>query len=146
MVSAGKPDQSPNRVFHLPFHPEDKAIAVKLAGFLGKDAAWVDSMDLDTGQMLPKAIAEGVQASKWFVLIASKRSMQSRWARYELNLALIKWIEQADCEIIVARVDHCEIHPELAPFLRIDSPGQPDEALRQVARAITKTAASLENR
>ena len=56
MVSAGNPDQRLNRVF-ISHSTHDKAIAVKLANLLGNDA-WIDSWDLDAGQMLPKAVAE----------------------------------------------------------------------------------------
>jgi len=134
MARTGTLSQKPNRVF-ISHSSRDEAIAAKLANALAPDA-WVDKMDLDAGQMLPKSIAEGIQASKWFVLIASHHSMNSRWVRYELNLFLIHWIEQADCTILVVRIDDCTVHPELKPFLRLDYPNRVDEALREAVRTI----------
>jgi len=115
---------------------EDKAIAEQLAQRLGKEKVWVDFWNLDAGEVLPQRIAEAIHASKWFILIASRKAMESRWVRYELNIALIRWIQEADCRIIVMRIDDCKVHAELSPFLRVNCPGKPDEAIQNVAEIL----------
>ncbi|MBA7495031.1 hypothetical protein ES702_05610 [subsurface metagenome] len=115
---------------------EDKAIAERLAHRLGKEKVWVDFWNLDAGDVLPQRIAEAIHASKWFILIASRKAMESRWVRYELNIALIRWIQEADCRIIVMRIDDCKVHTELSPFLRVNCPGKSDEAIQNVAEIL----------
>jgi hypothetical protein len=114
----------------------DKQFVKELAHALGRENVWMDFWNLDAGMMLPLEIAESIQASKVFVLVATKASMSSRWVRYELNLALVRWIQQADCTIIVVRLDDCELHSELKPFLYIDCPGRPGEAVQLVVQAV----------
>ena len=99
---------------------DDKAVAEEVGKALDKADVWVDFWDLNLGDVLPRDIAEAVESAKWFVLVASCASMRSRWVRYELNLAVLRWIQRADCSIAVLRIDDCDIHPELSPFLRIE--------------------------
>lgn len=123
------------RVF-LSHSSVDKPFAKDLAEAWGRQNVWVDFWSLDAGAMLPQDIAESIQASKVFLLVATRAAMASRWVRYELNIALIHWIKEADCRIIVVRLDDCEIHPELAPFLYVDCPGRPGEAIQKATAAV----------
>jgi|GEM_PF-1744161 len=114
----------------------DNDFAQKLGKNLEKKRIWVDFWNLDTGNLLPHSIADAINLSKWFILIASKRSMNSNWVKYELNMAIIKWIQESEYRIIVVRIDDCQLLPELKPFLYIDCPGRKNEAIHRVTKAI----------
>lgn len=75
----------------------------KLAERLGQENFFFDKWDLDYGKYLPSEIAKGVYESKWFILIASKKAMESHWVKYEINLAVIRSILEKDFNIIVAK-------------------------------------------
>ena len=114
----------------------DKEIVEQLAQRLKKENVWCDLWDLNAGDLIPRKLSEAIQDSKWFVLIASQEAMESRWVRYELNIAITNSIQDADYRIIVARIDDCKIHPELSPFLYIDCPNQPDRAIDEIIKLI----------
>lgn len=62
--------------------------------------------------------------------------MESHWVRYEINIAIINTIEKEDFHIIAARIDDCEIHPELLPYKYIDFPNDPELALNKIVEGI----------
>lgn len=125
-----------NRVF-ISHSSEDRDFVNTLAEQLGRDSVWVDLFDLDTGDILPARIAEAVQGAKWFVLVATRASMESSWVRWEVNMALIRSLEKDECRIIVVRIETCQLHPELSPFLAIDCPNDPDKAMRELTALVT---------
>ena len=114
----------------------DKEIVEQLAQRLKKENVWCDLWDLNAGDLIPRKLSEAIQDSKWFVLIASQEAMESRWVRYELNIAITNSIQDEDYRIIVARIDDCEVHPELSPFLYIDYPNQPDLAIDEIIKLV----------
>jgi len=114
----------------------DKQIVDKLAEKLGKDNVFYDKWDLNAGDLIPSKLSDAVYESKWFVIIASKEAMISRWVKFELNIALRKWIEDENYRIIVAKIDDCEIQHELTAFLYINSPNNPDKAIDEIVEII----------
>ncbi|MDY6965636.1 MAG: toll/interleukin-1 receptor domain-containing protein [Halobacteriota archaeon] len=114
----------------------DEELAEQLAKRFKKEDVWFDKWNLDVGDLIPQGLAEAIHESKWFILIASREAMESRWVRYELNIAITNSIQDSDYRIIVARIDECEVHPELTPFLYVDYPGQPDLALYKITELI----------
>ena len=115
----------------------DKALATDIAEKLKSVGVWVDFWDLDAGDLLPNKIAEAIHGSKWFVLIASSHAMDSRWIKYEINSAIIRWIEDRDYKIVVARIDNCTIPKELSPFLYINTPKKPYACVEQILQTVT---------
>ena len=59
----------------------DKVLVEDLATSLGRNNVFFDKWNLDEG-LLPSEIAKGVKDSNWFIIIASKNSMESRWVKY----------------------------------------------------------------
>lgn len=114
----------------------DEDIAKQLAQRLGKENVWIDLWDLNAGDLIPRKLAETIRESKWFILIASQEAMESRWVRYELNIAITHWIQNSGYRIIVVRIDDCKVHPELSPFLYVDCPNKPDQAIDEVVKLI----------
>lgn len=115
----------------------DEDLALAVADKLRSVDVWVDLWDLDAGDLLPSKIAEAIYGSKWFVLIASHKAVNSKWVKYELNMAIIKWIEDSDYRIVVARVDDCEVPRELSPFVYINTPKKPYASVEQILNTIT---------
>lgn len=114
----------------------DKELAERLAKKLGEKNVFFDLWDLDSGDLVPKKLAEAIHESKWFILLASRKAMESHWVRYEINIAIINTIENEDFRIIAARIDDCEIHPELMPYNYIDFPNDPELALNKIVEGI----------
>lgn len=114
----------------------DKQIVEKLAEKLGKENIYYDKWDLDAGDLLPAKLSEAIYESRWFILLASKKSMASRWVKFELNIALKKWIEDENYRIIVAKIEDCEVHRELSPFLYINRPDDPVTAIEEIVKLV----------
>jgi len=126
-----------NRYVFLSHSSADESLALAVADKLRGVGVWVDLWNLDAGDLLPSKIAESIYASKWFVLIASHKAVSSRWIKYELNMAIIKWIEDSDYRIVVARVDDCEVPKELSPFVYVNTPKKPSASAEQILNIIT---------
>lgn len=98
----------------------DKPIVLKLAEILERENIWFDAWNMDIGDPLSEKIEEGIDEAKNFLIILSKNSLGSRWVQYELNMALIKYLEDKDYKILVARIDDVEVPLRLKPFLRVE--------------------------
>jgi len=100
---------------------KDKELVLQIANKLKRENVWFDMWDMDSGDVLSEKIESGIDEAKNFLIILSQNSAQSPWVKYELNMALIKYLENEDYRIIVARIDNVEVPLRLKPFLRIDS-------------------------
>lgn len=101
---------------------KDKPIVKELAEKLQKENIWFDAWDMDLGDVLSEKIEKGIDDSKNFLIILSENSINSKWVQYELNMALIKYLEEEDYKILVAKIDNVEVPLRLKPFLRVDCP------------------------
>ena len=75
---------------------------------------------MEVGDELSEKIETGIDEAKNFLIVLSKNSIKSSWVRYELNMAIIKYLENEDYRIIVARIDNVVVPLRLKPFLRVD--------------------------
>jgi Archaeal ATPase./TIR domain. len=98
----------------------DKIIVKELAHKLKNENVWFDLWDMESGDVLSEKIETGIDEAKIFLLILSNNSINSNWVKYELNMAIIKYLENEDYRIVVARIDKVEVPLRLKPFLRID--------------------------
>lgn len=115
---------------------KDESLVEFLAEKLTANNVFYDKWNLDVGKFLPTQIARGIYDAKWFVLLATKNSMASKFVSYEINLGIIRAIEDEDFKIIVARLDNCEIPFELKPFVYINEPNNPDAGIKDVIKFI----------
>lgn len=124
---------------------KDKQVVEELAQRLGKERVFFDKWDLEGGDVLPAKIAEGIvdPSSKWFILIASKDSMDSHWVKYEVNVAILRQIEEENYKIIILKIDDCLIHPELSPYLRIDGQINLEKSYDEIAKIINSEGRGL---
>jgi len=96
------------RIF-ISYSREDQDFALNLATAIdekvGKNSVWLDFFDLSAGDELAPRIAGGIQNAKWFILILSKSSIESRWVKYEASLATYTALEKDDFRIITIKLD-----------------------------------------
>jgi tetratricopeptide (TPR) repeat protein len=100
---------------------KDKALVLKIAEKLKNAGVWFDMWDMDAGDVLSDKIESGIDEAKNFLIILSQNSINSSWVKFELNMALIKYLENEDYRIIVAKIDNVDVPLRLKPFLRVDS-------------------------
>ena len=110
---------------------KDKSLVLQIAEKLKKENVWFDIWDMDLGDVLSDKIETGIDEAKNFLIILSQDSAKSSWVKYELNMALIKYLENEDYRIIVIRIDDVEVPLRLKPFLRVDS-SKKDEIINSV--------------
>lgn len=99
---------------------KDKDLVKKIADTLKQENVWFDMWDMDAGDILSEKIETGIDEAKNFLIILSNNSIESPWVKYELNMALIKYLENEDYRIIIARIDNVIVPLRLKPFLRVD--------------------------
>lgn len=63
---------------------------------MGPSEVWVDLFDLDGGDELVPVISRAIQKAKWFILVATKNALESRWVQHEATLATVRAIEDND--------------------------------------------------
>ncbi len=110
---------------------KDKALVLKIAEKLKSESVWFDMWDMDAGDVLSDKIESGIDEAKNFLIILSQNSINSSWVKFELNMALIKYLENEDYRIIVAKIDNVKVPLRLKPFLRVDS-NKSDEIVASV--------------
>jgi len=120
----------------ISYSRKDEEILDKLISRLGEENVFTDKLNVEEGELLPYKLSKGIQDSNWFVLLASKNSMKSKWVQYEVNQAIINWIEKRNYDIVVVKIDECELFPELKPFNYIDLPTNTEEAIERIVQFI----------
>lgn len=71
--------------------------------------AWVDEWEMVAGDSLIKKIfCEGIHNADAFIIVLSRNSIQKKWVKEELDLAVIKKIEEGS-RIIPIIIDECEV-------------------------------------
>jgi tetratricopeptide (TPR) repeat protein len=120
----------------ISYSHKDEKIVDGLVEKLGKENILIDKFNLDGGDLLPSKLSENITDSNWFVLVASENSMKSRWVKYEVNQAIIKWIEKNDFNILVVKINECEVYPELKPFVYFKSENDSQQAIDKTVKFI----------
>lgn len=106
----------------------------KLVSALKSSNVWVDWREIELGNSLPEKIESGITKAGLFILVLSEASLKSSWVRFELNMALIRSIEDANFRILVVRADDSEVPLRFRPYLYAD--------LRSDESAIEKVVAA----
>ncbi len=117
-------------------------LAEKISNHLGEDAVWLDFFDLDGGDELVSTISSAIQAAGWFILLASKSSMKSRWVQYEARLATFLSIERENYRLLTIKLDDCTFPRDLDVELRrrkyLDATTDLDRTLDEVVEILAK--------
>lgn len=128
-----------NQFAFISYSNEDKAFAENLVAELKEIRdLWVDTWELELGDTLPLKIESGIERAKEFILILSENSLKSHWVQFESHMAFIKLLEDSNYRIIVVRIDNCKVPLRFKPFLYVDLPNNPKEAIAKLKDFISK--------
>ena len=122
----------------LSYSHEDKDVATKIATNLRTSGidVWFDRWEIQPGDSLvQKIFEEGLSKADAFLALISKNSINSKWVRQELDVALIKRIEGIT-RIIPLILDGVQPPEHLRPLQWVDMSDDFDEALRKIQMAI----------
>lgn len=103
--------------FFISHSSADKPLALELKAALDGDA-WVDLHEIDIGDILLEQISTGIENATDLVLLWSAASAESRWVKFELHMAFIRWLEDSAIAIRVVRMDETPVPLYLRPFLQ----------------------------
>jgi hypothetical protein len=91
---------------------------------LGIDA-WLDKWEMKPGDSLVQKIEEGIEGATAFLIVLSERSVTKPWVRHELDIGVVKMIEDKT-RLIPVVIDGCRIPASLQPLLQIRVKGLAD--------------------
>lgn len=99
----------------------DKPFVRRLAARLVKSdfQVWLDEHDLIAGDPLPESVSKALQAAKVILVVVSKKSVASKWLRYELNVATDRMIK-GECRVIPVVIDETPLPTEVIGVLYAD--------------------------
>lgn len=82
----------------------DRPIAVRIADKLRQKRVriWFDGWEMMPGELLRDRISSGIVAADVFVALLSPNALQSGWAKFELNAAMIREIEEQRVRVVPA--------------------------------------------
>jgi hypothetical protein len=83
---------------------------------------WFDAWELSVGDSLIERIGQGINSAKFFCIVLSRHSADSKWCNAELAEALSNSIESGSNNILVVRKGDVAIPPFLKHRLFIDAP------------------------
>ncbi|MFC1962894.1 TIR domain-containing protein, partial [Chloroflexota bacterium] len=127
------------RVF-LSHSKRDKAIVEDVWKRLDKKVAWLDSVEVDLGDIILEKIEEGIKQASDFVLFWSKSASESQWVKLEVHMAFIRMLEQSGCRLRVVTLDDTPLKLYLKPFLYINVSSSIDTAAEAVASKLLTEA------
>jgi hypothetical protein len=122
----------------ISYSHSDKEIAAKLSEELRSNGieVWIDKWEILPGDsLIQKIFEEGLSGIDAFIVIISKDSVNSKWVKQELDVALIKRIEGIT-KIVPVLIDKTEIPDSLKPLKWIDLSGDFDKAIRDLLMGI----------
>lgn len=116
----------------------DKAVAEQIAKGMraaGVDA-WFDKWEIAPGDSLIKKIfTDGLKDCDVFVVLLSPESAASKWVQNELDVALIRRIEELT-RVVPVVVRACEIPEALKPLRRLDLSAGADRVVSELADVV----------
>lgn len=124
----------------ISYSHSDKEIAIKLSKSLRENGVevWIDKWEILPGDsLIQKIFEEGLSSIDAFIVIISKSSVNSKWVKQELDVALIKRIEGIT-RIVPVIIDKTEIPDSIKPLKRIDISDDFDTAVRELLMGIFK--------
>lgn len=108
-----------SRVF-LSHSSADKSLVASVASSLGGDVAWIDTAEIEWGDIFLERIEEGIRESAHFVLFWSQAASKSEWVRLETHMGFIRALRDKALRFAVVRLDDTQIPLRLEPFQFLD--------------------------
>ena len=100
----------------LSHNSKDKAFVRRLANRLSQSGVtvWLDEAELKIGDSLIGRISEAIEQVEYVVAVISSNSVNSRWVKKEIKLALAKEMDAAKPLVLPVLLDDCNIPGGLA--------------------------------
>jgi hypothetical protein len=89
--------------------------SIKKAGF----QVWLDEHELVVGDPLGERIAEALKTANVVLVVITHNSINSKWLRFELNLATERMVK-GECRVIPVVVEDAPLPPEVIGLLYAD--------------------------
>ena len=80
---------------------------------------WLDEHEMVVGDPLANKIAEGVSRAKIVIVVVSPNSVESKWLKYELNLATDRMVK-GECRLLPLVIGDVDPPPEVRGLLYAD--------------------------
>jgi tetratricopeptide (TPR) repeat protein len=111
----GLPSKSVFVSYAEPDQPTALELHSALTRLLGEDV-WIRELDLNGGEIVIEAISDAVTEAKWFVILISASSVESRYLRMEADWASFRAVQDLGVRIIVLKLDKSPLpkHLEIA--------------------------------
>lgn len=122
----------------ISYSHEDRELAIRVGENLRANGidAWMDRWEILPGDsLIQKIFSEGLAGADVFIIIISQNSVDSKWVKQELDVALIKRIEGVS-RVIPLRVGNVVMPAPLLSLKWIDMSGDFNEKLRELQMAI----------
>jgi len=104
--------------------------------------AWLDQWEMQPGDSLvDKIFEQGLKNAQAVILVISAKSITKPWVRQELNVSVVKRIDQG-IKLIPVVIDQCDIPESLRATIwqRIDDVNSYDAAFERILAAIFDTS------
>ncbi len=101
---------------YISYADEDEIIATQLHKALDTlldGQTYFRRFDLRAGASLAETIDDVASSTKWFILLLSSNSINSNWIKMDAKLQTIRWLQQINFNILVVKIDECDIPKHL---------------------------------
>lgn len=121
----------------ISYSHEDDKFALQLASQLvqHKTRIWIDKWELHVGDSLIDRIQNAIQDASALIVILSKASVASEWCKKELNVALIRELDEKRVVVLPVLIEDCEIPLFLRDKFYADFTKSYDDGIREVLEA-----------
>src|SRR5713226_3029237 len=109
----------PSKSVFVSYAEPDRQTALELHSALTRllgDDVWIRELDLNGGEILIEAINDAVTEARWFVILVSSASVESKYLRMEADWATFRAVQDLGVRIIVVKLDKSTLpkHLEIA--------------------------------
>ncbi len=89
----------------------DKIFTRKLATALAGNGlkVWIDEAEIGVGDSLIEKIESGILGSRYLIAVLSNNSINSRWCKEELRMAMVRQIAQKGITVLPVLTEECEL-------------------------------------
>jgi formylglycine-generating enzyme required for sulfatase activity len=91
-----------------------------------------DERSVRPGESIPKRIEQGIEQCDVYIPVLSPHALKSRWADWEIDMAIMMNREQGRPHIIPVIAEKCEVPRRLRHILYVDFVNRYDDALNEL--------------
>jgi hypothetical protein len=107
---------------------------------------WLDHWELNVGDSIVQRVQDAITTSSALIIVLSKASVTSEWCKKELNVGIIRELEEKRVIVLPLLLEDCEIPIFLKDKMYADFRTYPEEGLRRVLEAIASVTNSDQGR